>query len=157
MLSQRLAKTAVLSNFSPPHPSRAGQLIEIRALQVFRKRSARPFPPSLRVLSDISELQCACYVVYCINSILHRHRHMPSFGFKLPVFIFAAVSTLAQTALGQPATPKPIPTNTAPDVATIEHGNSGIKTRGSSQWFPYGKMIEQCQSILGVRRLTDIK
>ncbi len=45
------------------------------------------------------------------------------------MFIFAAVSTLAQTAPGQPATPKPIPANAAPvfDVATIEHGDSGIK------------------------------
>jgi hypothetical protein len=54
---------------------------------------------------------------------------MPSFGFKLPIFIVAAVSTLAQTAPGQPATPKPIPANAAPvsDVAAIEHGDSGIK------------------------------
>jgi bla regulator protein blaR1 len=54
---------------------------------------------------------------------------MPSFGFKLPIFIFAAVSTLAQTPPGQPATPKPIPANAAPvfDVATIEPGDSGIK------------------------------
>ena len=52
---------------------------------------------------------------------------MPSFGFKLPVFIFAAVSTLGQTAPGQPATPKPIPADTGPHVATIEHGDSGIK------------------------------
>jgi bla regulator protein BlaR1 len=52
---------------------------------------------------------------------------MPSFGFKLPVFLFAAVSTLAQAAPGQPATPKPIPANTAPDVATIEPGDSEIK------------------------------
>src|SRR5579863_9879411 len=54
---------------------------------------------------------------------------MPSFGFKLPIFIFAAVSTLAQPAPGQPATPKPIPTKVAPvsDVATIEPGDSGTK------------------------------
>jgi uncharacterized protein (TIGR03435 family) len=54
---------------------------------------------------------------------------MSSFGFKLPIFIFAAVSTLTQTAPGQPATPKPIPANAAPvfDVATFEPGDSGIK------------------------------
>ena len=54
---------------------------------------------------------------------------MPSFGFKLPIFIFAAVSTFAQTAPGQPATPKPISAKAAPvfDVATMEHGVSGIK------------------------------
>jgi uncharacterized protein (TIGR03435 family) len=54
---------------------------------------------------------------------------MSSFGFKLPIFIFAAVSTLTQTAPGQPATPKPRPANAAPvfDVATFEPGDSGIK------------------------------
>src|SRR3984957_4259101 len=54
---------------------------------------------------------------------------MRSFGFKLPIFLFAAVSTLARCAPGQPATPKPIPANAAPvfDVATIEPGDSEIK------------------------------
>jgi bla regulator protein BlaR1 len=54
---------------------------------------------------------------------------MPTFGFKLPIFIFTAVSTLAQAAPGQPATPKVIPAKAALvfDVATIEHGDSGIK------------------------------
>jgi bla regulator protein blaR1 len=54
---------------------------------------------------------------------------MPSFGFKLSIFIFAVVATLAQTAPGRPATPKPIPANAVPvfDVATIERGDSGIK------------------------------
>src|ERR1700760_4152628 len=54
---------------------------------------------------------------------------MPSFGFRLPIFIFAAVSILAQIALGQPMGPKPIPGKAAPvfDVATIEPGDSGTK------------------------------
>jgi bla regulator protein BlaR1 len=84
------------------------------------------------VVSDISELRCAYYVVYYVDSILHRYRYMPSFGFKLPIFILAAVSTLAQTAPGQPATPKPIPANAAPGikqwkfaVVSIRKNNSG--------------------------------
>jgi bla regulator protein BlaR1 len=54
---------------------------------------------------------------------------MPPFGFKLPLFIFAAVSALAQTASGQPAAPKLLSAKAAPvfDVATIEPGDSGIK------------------------------
>ena len=59
---------------------------------------------------------------------------MPSFVFKLPIIIFAAVSTLAQTAPGRPATPEPTPTNAAPDsgikqwkfaVVSIRKNNSG--------------------------------
>ena len=73
---------------------------------------------------------------------------MPSFGFKLPIFIFAAVSTLAQTAPGQPATPKPIPANAAPD--------SGIK-----QWkfavVSIRKITPAVPGISELRRLTDIK
>ncbi len=54
---------------------------------------------------------------------------MPSFGFKLPIFIFAAVSTLAQTAPGPPAPPKHMPANANPafDFAAIEHGDSWTK------------------------------
>src|SRR5229473_3482493 len=32
------------------------------------------FPPSLRVVSDISELRCAYYVVYYLDSILHMYQ-----------------------------------------------------------------------------------
>ncbi len=83
---------------------------------------------------------------------------MPSFGFKLPFFIFAAVSTLAQTAQGQPATPKPIPANTAPDVATIEHGDPGSK-----QWkFSPSKLAEQlafgrCNLLIALRSVLPNK
>lgn len=52
---------------------------------------------------------------------------MPSFGLKLPIFIFAAVSTLARTAPGEAAAPKPTLTATVFDVATIGPGDSGIK------------------------------
>jgi hypothetical protein len=73
---------------------------------------------------------------------------MPSFGFKLPIFLFAAVSTLAQCAPGQPATPKPIPANAAPmvDVATIEPGDSEIK-----QWklLSDGQLIEPFKAVGG--------
>jgi bla regulator protein blaR1 len=48
------------------------------------------------------------------------------FGFKLPIFIFTVVLTLAQTAPGKPAKPKPTATPVF-NVATIEHGDSGIK------------------------------
>ena len=51
---------------------------------------------------------------------------------KLPIFIFAAVSTLAQTAPGRPVTPKPIPAHTASGikqwkfaVVSIRKNNSG--------------------------------
>ncbi len=57
---------------------------------------------------------------------------MPSFGFKLPILIFAVVVTLAQTASGQPATPKPISANGAPGikqwkfaVVSIRKNNAG--------------------------------
>ncbi len=54
---------------------------------------------------------------------------MPSFGFKLPIFIFAAVAALAQTAPSPPAPPKPMPANANPgfDVATVIPGESGTK------------------------------
>src|SRR5712672_3224498 len=42
-----------------------------RTFQAFRKR--RSFPPTLRVVSDIPELRCACYIVYYLVSILHRY------------------------------------------------------------------------------------
>src|ERR1700677_4348010 len=81
-----------------------GELTENRpTLQAFSETFRESFRPSLRVVSDISGLRCVYYVVYYLDSILHRHQYMPSFGFKLPIFIFAAVSTLTQTAPGQPA------------------------------------------------------
>jgi len=54
---------------------------------------------------------------------------MPSFGFKLPIFIFAAVAALAQTALSPPAPPKHMPANANPafDAATVKPGESGSK------------------------------
>jgi bla regulator protein BlaR1 len=54
---------------------------------------------------------------------------MPSFGFKLPIFIFAAVAALAQTTPRPPASPKPIPANgNSPfDVAIIKPGEPGTK------------------------------
>ncbi len=53
------------------------------------------------------------------------------FRCELPILIFAAVSTLAWTASGQPATPQPILASAASafDVAHIEPGDSGI-----NQW-----------------------
>jgi uncharacterized protein (TIGR03435 family) len=53
---------------------------------------------------------------------------MPSFGFKLPIFIFAVVAALAQTTPSPPAPPKPMPANADPafDVVTIKPGESGM-------------------------------
>jgi hypothetical protein len=55
---------------------------------------------------------------------------MPSFGFKLPIFIFAAVAAFAQTAPSPPAPPKHMPANANPafDAASIIPGESGTKT-----------------------------
>ena len=39
---------------------------------------------------------------------------MPSFGFKLPIFIFAAVAAFAQTAPSPRAPPKRMPANANP-------------------------------------------
>jgi bla regulator protein blaR1 len=57
---------------------------------------------------------------------------MPSFGFKLPIFIFAAVAALAQTAPTGPAPPKPIPASANSEtkqwkfaVVSIRKNNSG--------------------------------
>ena len=80
---------------------------------------------------------------------------MPSFGFKLPIFIFAAVSTLAQTAPGQPATPKPISAKAAP--VFFAHTAFPGSNSGSSLWFPYGKITPVVPSMAELRRLTDIK
>ncbi|HEX3967941.1 MAG TPA: TIGR03435 family protein [Edaphobacter sp.] len=54
---------------------------------------------------------------------------MPSFGFKFPVFIFAAVAALAQTAPSLPATPKHMPANANPtsDATTVIAGESETK------------------------------
>ena len=56
---------------------------------------------------------------------------MPSFGFKLPIFIFAAVAAFAQTAPSPPALPKHMPANANPafDAGTIIPGESGTKQR----------------------------
>ena len=83
---------------------------------------------------------------------------MPSLGFKLPIFIFAAVAALAQTTPSPPAPPKPMPANANPafDVATIKPGESGTK-----QWkfavVSIRKITPAVPSISELRRLTDIK
>jgi bla regulator protein BlaR1 len=57
---------------------------------------------------------------------------MPSFGFKLSIFIFAAVAALAQTAPSPPAPPEPTPANANSGtkqwkfaVVSIRKNNSG--------------------------------
>ena len=54
---------------------------------------------------------------------------MPSFGFKLPIFISAAAAAFVQTAPSPPAPPKHMPANANPafDAATIISGESGTK------------------------------
>jgi bla regulator protein blaR1 len=54
---------------------------------------------------------------------------MPSFGLKLPIFIFAAVAAVAQTTPIPPAPPKHMPANANPafDAATVIPGESGTK------------------------------
>jgi uncharacterized protein (TIGR03435 family) len=54
---------------------------------------------------------------------------MSSFGFKLPIFIFAAAAALAQTAPSPPALPKRMPANANPavDAAAIIPDESGTK------------------------------
>jgi bla regulator protein BlaR1 len=51
---------------------------------------------------------------------------MPLFGFKLSIFIFVAVTALAQTVPG-PSAPMPANANPGFDVATIKAGESGTK------------------------------
>ena len=54
---------------------------------------------------------------------------MRSFGFRLPILIFAVVAALGQTTPSPPASPKSVPANAYPgfDVATIKPGESGTK------------------------------
>src|ERR1700727_1463981 len=54
---------------------------------------------------------------------------MRSFGFQLPILIFAVVAALGQTTPSPPASPKSVPANAYPgfDVATIKPGESGSK------------------------------
>src|ERR1700684_2481104 len=81
-------ETGFLSVICPVSPWRLGNLPQSR-LAGISETFRESFPPSLRVVSDISELRCAYYVAYYLDSILHRYKYMPSFRFKLPIFIFA--------------------------------------------------------------------
>ena len=115
-------------------------------------------PPSLRMVSDISELRCAYYVVYyivvCYIGIDPCPHSDSSFlSSSSPPSRLSSRLLKANPRRLNPYPPTPPPCSMSPPSNPAIPGSNS----GSSLSFPYGKITPAVPGISELRRLTDIK